>query len=40
MVGEHRFRVDSSTGGETTVQVRTERKAVTVEVVDCTAADD
>ncbi len=38
VVGEHRFRVDSSTGRETTVRVRTERKAVTVEVVDCTAA--
>ncbi len=40
VVGEHRFRVDSSTGRETTVRVRTERKAVTVEVVDCTAATD
>ena len=36
MVGEHRFRVDASTGRETTVKVRTERRAVTVEVVDCT----
>ena len=39
VVGEHRFRVDSSTGRETTVRVRTERRAVTVEVVDCTPAD-
>jgi divalent metal cation (Fe/Co/Zn/Cd) transporter len=38
VVGEHRFRVDSSTGQETTVRVRTERRAVTIEVVDCTAA--
>ncbi len=39
VVGEHRFRVDSSTGRETTVRVRTERRAVTVEVVDCTPVD-
>jgi hypothetical protein len=31
--------VDSSTGRETTVRVRTERRAVTVEVVDCTPVD-
>jgi hypothetical protein len=39
VVGEHRFRVDSATGRETTVPVRTERRAVTVEIVDCTPAD-
>ena len=39
VVGEHRFRVDSSPGRETTVPVRTERRAVTVEVVDCIPAD-
>jgi len=38
VVGENRFRVDASTGRETTVKVRTERRAVTVEVVDCTPA--
>jgi len=39
VVGENRFHVDASTGRETTVKVRTERRAVTIEVVDCTPAD-